>query len=105
MGFFSDEHPYTAVTEYINRMTGEQYGEDDLSGLPDLIEVVKIQTGGSTEASRAIRKFDKCCDDSVFILHVRQEAEIWFAPSAAASSHDPGCLGVKRWQVISEKVW
>lgn len=56
MGFFSDEHPYTAVTEYINRMTGEQYSEDDLSGLPDLIEVVKLQRIGVHEASRALRK-------------------------------------------------
>lgn len=55
MGLFSEEHPYSAVTEYINRMCGENYEEDDLSGLPDLIEVVKLQDGGPTEASRAIR--------------------------------------------------
>ena len=56
MGLFGDEHPYTAVTEYINRMCGESYDEEDLSGLPDLIEVVKLQSTGPTEASRAIRK-------------------------------------------------
>ncbi|CCG82951.1 VHS domain protein [Taphrina deformans PYCC 5710] len=56
MGLFSEEHPYSAVTEYINRMCGESYEEEDLSGLPDLIEVVKLQDGGPTEASRAIRK-------------------------------------------------
>lgn len=55
MGIFSEEHAYTAVTEYINRMCGESYDEEDLSGLPDLIEVVRLQNGGPTEASRAIR--------------------------------------------------
>lgn len=57
MGIFGDEHPYTAVTEYINRMCGGAYEEEDLSGLPDLIEVVKLQSTGPTEASRAIREF------------------------------------------------
>ncbi|ORY86131.1 VHS domain protein, partial [Protomyces lactucae-debilis] len=56
MGLFSDEHPYTAVTERIIRLTSSDYEEDDLSGLPELIEVVKIQSTGPTEASRAIRK-------------------------------------------------
>lgn len=57
MGLFSDEHPYTAVTEYINRMTDRDHEEEDLSDLPELIEVVKMQSSGITESSRAIRKF------------------------------------------------
>ena len=48
--------PYTAVTVQINRLTGSQYESDDLSGIPDLIEVVRIQSEGPTEAARAIRK-------------------------------------------------
>ena len=56
MGLFGEEHPYTAVTQYVNRMCDESVDEEDLSGLPDLIEVIKLQNGGTTEASRAIRK-------------------------------------------------
>lgn len=48
--------PYTAITVQINRLTGEQYESEDLSGIPDLIEVIRIQNGGPTEAARAIRK-------------------------------------------------
>ncbi len=55
MGLFSDEKPYTAVTEYINRLTGQQYQEEDLTGIPELCEVIRLQVGGPTEASRAIR--------------------------------------------------
>jgi hypothetical protein len=48
--------PYTAITVQIQRLTSEQYEADDMSGIPDLIEVVRIQSGGPTEAARAIRK-------------------------------------------------
>lgn len=48
--------PYTAVTVQIQRLTSEQYEADDMSGIPDLIEVVRIQSGGPTEAARALRK-------------------------------------------------
>ena len=37
-------------------MTSEQYEEDDVSGVPDLVEVIRLQAGGPTEAARAIRK-------------------------------------------------
>lgn len=40
----------------IDRLTSEQYEEDDLSGIIDLIEVIRIQAPGPTEAARAIRK-------------------------------------------------
>lgn len=40
----------------IDRMSSEQYEEDDLSGIVDLIEVIRIQPSGPTEAARAIRK-------------------------------------------------
>ena len=48
--------PYSAITVQINRLTSEQYEVDDMSGIVDLIEVIRLQTGGPTEAARAIRK-------------------------------------------------
>ncbi|KAF3761411.1 hypothetical protein M406DRAFT_353075 [Cryphonectria parasitica EP155] len=53
---FSQKKPYSAVTVTIERLTGEAYEEDDLSGIPDLVEVIKLQGSGPTEAARAIRK-------------------------------------------------
>lgn len=37
-------------------MTSEQYEEDDFSGIPDLVEAVKLQASGPAEAARALRK-------------------------------------------------
>jgi hypothetical protein len=37
-------------------MTSEQFEEEDLSGIIDLVEVIRIQSSGPTEAARAIRK-------------------------------------------------
>lgn len=48
--------PYSAVSVQIDRMTSEQFEEDDLSGIIDLVEVIRIQSSGPTEAARAIRK-------------------------------------------------
>ncbi|KAF2117099.1 hypothetical protein BDV96DRAFT_571541 [Lophiotrema nucula] len=48
--------PYSAVTVQIDRLTSEQYEENDIGGLVDLIEVIKIQESGPTEAARALRK-------------------------------------------------
>ncbi|KAG9675914.1 hypothetical protein KCU99_g5817, partial [Aureobasidium melanogenum] len=48
--------PYSAVSVQIDRMTSEQFEEDDLSGIIDLVEVIRIQASGPTEAARAIRK-------------------------------------------------
>lgn len=48
--------PYTAVTVQIDRLTGEQYEGDDMTGIVDLIEVIRLQAEGPTEAARAIRK-------------------------------------------------
>jgi LAS seventeen-binding protein 5 len=44
------------VTVSIERLTSEQYEEDDSSGIPELVEVIRIQSSGPTEAARAIRK-------------------------------------------------
>lgn len=48
--------PYSAITVQINRLTSERYEADDMSGIVDLIEVIRLQTGGPTEAARAVRK-------------------------------------------------
>jgi len=48
--------PYSAVTVAIERLTAETYEEDDLSGIPDLVEVIKLQDTGPAEAARALRK-------------------------------------------------
>ncbi|KAL8705466.1 MAG: hypothetical protein Q9201_001397 [Fulgogasparrea decipioides] len=48
--------PYTAVTVQIDRLTSEEYEGDDMTGIVDLIEVIRLQAEGPTEAARAIRK-------------------------------------------------
>ena len=53
---FKQKKPYSSITVYIENMTSEDNEEDDLGGIPDLVEVIKLQLGGPTEASRAIRK-------------------------------------------------
>jgi len=53
---FSSKKPYSSVTVSIERLTSEQFEEDDLSGIPDLVEAIKLQSTGPTEAARAIRK-------------------------------------------------
>ena len=53
---FAQKKPYSAVTVTIENLTAESYPEDDFSGIPDLVEVIKLQASGPTEAARAIRK-------------------------------------------------
>ncbi|KAL6806602.1 hypothetical protein GGI42DRAFT_321649 [Trichoderma sp. SZMC 28013] len=53
---FQQKKPYSAVTVTIETLTSEAYEEEDLSGIPDLVEVITIQASGPTEAARAIRK-------------------------------------------------
>lgn len=48
--------PYSAVTVAVESLTSEQYEEDDLSGIPDLVEAIKLQATGPAEAARSIRK-------------------------------------------------
>lgn len=48
--------PYSAVTAQVEHLTSESYDEDDVSGIPELIEVVRLQSSGPTEAARALRK-------------------------------------------------
>ncbi|KAI1265337.1 hypothetical protein F5Y18DRAFT_49231 [Xylariaceae sp. FL1019] len=53
---FSQKKPYSAVTVTVERLTSETFEEDDLSGIPDLVEVIKLQATGPAEAARALRK-------------------------------------------------
>ncbi|KAK2754282.1 putative actin patch assembly and actin polymerization protein [Arachnomyces sp. PD_36] len=54
--FSGSKKPYSAVTVQIERLTSEQYEVNDASGVVDLIEVIRLQSSGPTEASRALRK-------------------------------------------------
>ena len=69
MGIFSDQKPYSAVTNWVEQLCSEQYEEDDYTGVPDLCDVARLQSTGydphlpmsisnssPTEAARAIRK-------------------------------------------------
>ncbi|VUC19995.1 unnamed protein product [Clonostachys rosea] len=53
---FQQKKPYSAVTVTIENLTSETYEEEDLSGIPELVEVIKLQASGPSEAARAIRK-------------------------------------------------
>ncbi|KAF3922139.1 hypothetical protein AA313_de0210420 [Arthrobotrys entomopaga] len=53
---FASKKPFTAVSVQIEHLTTEQYEENDLSGIPELIEAVRLQDTGPQEAARAIRK-------------------------------------------------
>jgi len=50
------KHAFSAVSVHIDRLTSEQYEENDVGGVVDLIEVIRIQSSGPTEAARALRK-------------------------------------------------
>ncbi|KAF1850218.1 VHS domain-containing protein [Cucurbitaria berberidis CBS 394.84] len=50
------KHAFSAVTVQVERLTSEQYEENDIGGVVDLIEVIRIQSSGPTEAARALRK-------------------------------------------------
>jgi len=53
---FSSKKPYSAVTVAVEQLTSERYEEDDLSGIPDLVEAIKLQATGPAEAARSLRK-------------------------------------------------
>lgn len=53
---FSQKKPFSAVTQTVERLTSEEHEEDDLSGIPDLVEIIKLQPTGPSEAARALRK-------------------------------------------------
>lgn len=50
------KRPYSAVSVMIDQMTNASVPENDLGGLPELVDVVNIQDTGPSEAARALRK-------------------------------------------------
>lgn len=54
--YSKQKKPYTAISVHVEQLTSETYEEDDLAGIPDLLEVVKLQATGPAEVSRALRK-------------------------------------------------
>jgi LAS seventeen-binding protein 5 len=46
MGLFSEQKPFTAVTNWVDQLCSEQYEEDDYTGVPDLCEVARLQNTG-----------------------------------------------------------
>ncbi|MCO5583342.1 hypothetical protein L7F22_037252 [Adiantum nelumboides] len=48
--------PFTSVSVLIDRLSANSYGEDDLDGIPELVEAINIQYTGPSEASRQLRK-------------------------------------------------
>ncbi|KAF3903195.1 hypothetical protein ABW20_dc0101119 [Dactylellina cionopaga] len=53
---FASKKPYTSVSVQVEHLTTESYDENDLAGIPELIEAVRLQDTGPQEAARAIRK-------------------------------------------------
>ncbi|KAM0355980.1 hypothetical protein ACHAPU_000371 [Fusarium lateritium] len=56
MSVFATKKPFSAVTVTVENLTSETYEEEDLSGIPELVEVITLQATGPSEAARAIRK-------------------------------------------------
>ena len=54
--YSKQKKPYTAISVHVEQLTSETYEEDDLAGIPELLEVVKLQSTGPPEVSRALRK-------------------------------------------------
>ncbi|RMZ91303.1 hypothetical protein DV736_g1456, partial [Chaetothyriales sp. CBS 134916] len=54
--YAKQKKPYSAISVLVEQLTSETYEEDDLAGVPDLLEAIKLQATGPTEAARAVRK-------------------------------------------------
>ena len=54
--YHKQKKPFSAISVHVEQLTTESYEEDDLAGVPDLIEVVRLQATGPTEVARALRK-------------------------------------------------
>ncbi|PWY99026.1 hypothetical protein BCV70DRAFT_122727 [Testicularia cyperi] len=55
-GILNKGKPFTAVTDWIDRLCTQRYEEEEYEGIPELVEAINLQSTGPTEASRAIRK-------------------------------------------------
>ncbi|KAH0843585.1 hypothetical protein AYO21_11264 [Fonsecaea monophora] len=54
--YHKQKKPYSAISVNVEQLTSETYEEDDVAGIPDLLEVVKLQATGAQEVARALRK-------------------------------------------------
>lgn len=54
--YHKQKKPFSAVSVHVEQLTSETYEEDDLAGVPELLEVIKLQATGSQEVARALRK-------------------------------------------------
>ncbi|KIW73852.1 hypothetical protein PV04_01939 [Phialophora macrospora] len=54
--YHKQKKPFSAISVHVEQLTSETYDEDDLAGVPDLLEVVKLQGTGPQEVARALRK-------------------------------------------------
>ena len=51
-----NKKPFSAITVNIENFTSKDYDVEDIGGIPELVDVIKLQSTGPSEASRAIRK-------------------------------------------------
>ncbi|KAF9763542.1 hypothetical protein IL306_003082 [Fusarium sp. DS 682] len=56
MSMFQSKKPFSAVTVTVENLTSESYEEEDLSGIPELVDAITLQSTGPSEAARALRK-------------------------------------------------
>ena len=54
--YHKQKKPYSAISVHVERLTSETFDEDDLAGVPDLTEVVRLQSTGPQEVARSLRK-------------------------------------------------
>ncbi|KAG8862749.1 putative actin patch assembly and actin polymerization protein [Tulasnella sp. 330] len=54
-GLNSDK-PHSSITDWIEILSSDRYTENDLDGIPELVDSINLQPEGPTEAARAIRK-------------------------------------------------
>ncbi|KPI34464.1 LAS seventeen-binding protein 5 [Cyphellophora attinorum] len=54
--YSKQKKPFSSISVAVEQLTSETYDEEDLAGIPDILESIKLQATGPTEAARAIRK-------------------------------------------------
>lgn len=55
-GYLGNRKPFSAVTDWIDRLCTQRYAEEEYDGIPELVEAINLQSTGPSEASRALRK-------------------------------------------------
>lgn len=77
------------MTVQIEVLTSEQYEVEDSSGIVDLIEAIRIQASGPTEASRALRKKLSVCLLPLIESALTPSQQVWQSSPPIASPYDP----------------